>query len=118
MGSQSGIQVVSGRTECHMFLVDLRGKRLTGREAEAALGQVGITVNKNAVPDDPQKPTVTSGIRIGTPAMTTRGFREVEAERLANLIADVLDAPQNETTLRKVAAEVKRLCAEYPVYRR
>jgi glycine hydroxymethyltransferase len=115
---ERGCRVVSGRTECHMFLVDLRGKRLTGRDAEAALGQVGITVNKNAVPDDPQKPTVTSGIRIGTPAMTTRGFREVEAERLANLIADVLDAPQNETTLRKVAAEVKRLCTEYPVYRR
>ena len=115
---ERGCRVVSGRTECHMFLVDLRGKRLTGRDAEAALGQVGITVNKNAVPDDPQKPTVTSGIRIGTPAMTTRGFREVEAEQLANLIADVLDAPQNETTLRKVAAEVKRLCADYPVYRR
>jgi glycine hydroxymethyltransferase len=115
---ERGCRVVSGRTECHMFLVDLRGKRLTGREAEAALGQVGITVNKNAVPDDPQKPTVTSGIRIGTPAMTTRGFREVEAERLANLIGDVLDAPQNETTLRNVAGEVRRLCAEFPVYRR
>ncbi|MGQ0750363.1 MAG: serine hydroxymethyltransferase [Betaproteobacteria bacterium] len=115
---ERGCRVVSGRTECHMFLVDLRGKRLTGREAEATLGQAGITVNKNAVPDDPQKPTVTSGIRIGTPAMTTRGFREVEAERLANLIADVLDAPQAETTLRNVAAEVKRLCAQYPVYRR
>jgi glycine hydroxymethyltransferase len=115
---ERGCRVVSGRTECHMFLVDLRGKRLTGREAEAALGQAGITVNKNAVPDDPQKPTVTSGIRIGTPAMTTRGFREVEAERLANLIADVLDAPQSETTLRNVAGEVKRLCAQFPVYRR
>ncbi|MGQ0524215.1 MAG: serine hydroxymethyltransferase [Betaproteobacteria bacterium] len=115
---ERGCRVVSGRTECHMFLVDLRGKRLTGREAETALGQVGITVNKNAVPDDPQKPTVTSGIRIGTPAMTTRGFQETEAERLANFIADVLDAPQDDTMLRKVAGEVKRLCDKFPVYRR
>ena len=115
---ERGCRVVSGRTECHMFLVDLRGKRLTGREAETVLGQVGITVNKNAVPDDPQKPMVTSGIRIGTPAMTTRGFREVEAELLATLIADVLEAPQNAGTLRKVAGEVKRLCQKFPVYRR
>ncbi|MCI3952049.1 MAG: glyA, partial [Burkholderiales bacterium] len=79
---------------------------------------VGITVNKNAVPDDPQKPTVTSGIRIGTPAMTTRGFREVEAERLATLIADVLDAPQDEKVIQKVGSEVKRLCEKFPVYRR
>ena len=83
---ERGFRVVSGRTECHMFLLDLRGKKLTGREAEIALGSANITVNKNAVPNDPQKPTITSGIRIGSPAMTTRGFRELEAEQLANLI--------------------------------
>ncbi|MNC86229.1 Serine hydroxymethyltransferase [compost metagenome] len=101
-----------------MFLIDLRDKRLTGRDAEAALGRVGITVNKNAVPSDPQKPTVTSGIRIGSPAMTTRGFRESEAELLATLIADVLEAPQDEKTIARVAAEVKRLCEQFPVYGR
>ena len=89
---------------------------LTGRDAETVLGRVGITVNKNAVPDDPQKPTVTSGIRIGTPAMTTRGFKEVEAELLAMLIADVLEAPQDEKVIRNVAGEVKRLCERFPVY--
>jgi len=113
---ERGCRVVSGRTECHMFLVDLRDKGLTGREAEAVLGRVGITVNKNAVPDDPQKPTVTSGIRIGSPAMTTRGFREAEAELLATLIADVLEAPQDEKVISRVASEVKRLCAKFPVY--
>jgi glycine hydroxymethyltransferase len=115
---ERGCRVVSGRTECHMFLIDLRDKGLTGRDAEAALGRVGITVNKNAVPGDPQKPTVTSGIRIGSPAMTTRGFREREAERLATLIADVLDAPQDANVAERVAAEVKRLCEKFPVYGR
>ena len=115
---ERGCRIVSGRTECHMFLVDLRDKGLTGRDAELALGSVGITVNKNAVPHDPQKPTVTSGIRIGTPAMTTRGFREVEAEQLAMLIADVLETPRDEKVIRHVAGEVKRLCEKYPVYRR
>ena len=113
---ERGFRVVSGRTECHMFLVDLRNRNLTGRDAETVLGRVGITVNKNAVPDDPQKPTVTSGIRIGTPAMTTRGFKEVEAELLAMLIADVLEAPQDEKVIRNVAGEVKRLCERFPVY--
>ncbi len=115
---ERGCRVVSGRTECHMFLIDLRDKGLTGRDAEAALGRVGITVNKNAVPGDPQKPTVTSGIRIGSPAMTTRGFREREAERLATLIADVLEAPQDGNVAERVAAEVKRLCEKFPVYGR
>ncbi|HET6493607.1 MAG TPA: serine hydroxymethyltransferase, partial [Burkholderiales bacterium] len=115
---ERGCRVVSGRTECHMFLIDLRDKALTGRDAEAALGRVGITVNKNAVPSDPQKPTVTSGIRIGSPAMTTRGFREREAELLATLIADVLEAPQDEKTIKRVAAEVKILCEKFPVYGR
>ena len=116
--NERGCRIVSGRTECHMFLVDLRSKNLTGRDAESALGKVGITVNKNAVPEDPQKPTVTSGIRIGTPAMTTRGFKEVEAEQVAGLIADVLDEPNSESRLKQVAAEVRRLCDRYPVYRR
>ena len=111
-----GFRIVSGRTECHMFLLDLRGKKLTGREAEDALGAANITVNKNAVPNDPQKPTVASGIRIGSPAITTRGFKEIEAEQLANLIADVLDASADEKVLKRVAIEVKKLCAKFPVY--
>jgi glycine hydroxymethyltransferase len=113
---ERGLRIVSGRTDCHMFLVDLRSKNLTGREAEDALGRVGITVNKNAVPNDPQKPTITSGVRIGSPAMTTRGFKELEAEQLANLIADVLDAPQDDKVAKQVAGEVKKLCDKYPVY--
>jgi glycine hydroxymethyltransferase len=109
-------RIVSGRTECHMFLLDLRGKKLTGREAEVALGSASITVNKNAVPNDPQKPTVTSGIRIGSPAITTRGLKELESEQLANLIADVLDAAADEKAVKRVAGEVKKLCAKFPVY--
>jgi glycine hydroxymethyltransferase len=112
-----GLRIVSGRTECHMFLVDLRAKGVTGKDAEAALGAAHITVNKNAIPNDPQKPFVTSGIRIGSPAMTTRGFRDAEAERLAHLIADVLDAPRDGKTLARVAAEVGELCRKFPVYR-
>ena len=113
---ERGFRIVSGRTECHMFLVDLQSKDLTGKEAEQILGRVNITVNKNAVPKDPQKPMVTSGIRIGSPAMTTRGFREHEAEQLAHLIADVLDARGDGKASQKVAAEVKKLCAKFPVY--
>jgi glycine hydroxymethyltransferase len=113
---ERGCRIVSGRTECHMFLVDLRGKKITGREAEIALGNANITVNKNAVPNDPQKPMVTSGIRIGSPAMTTRGLKELEAEQVANLIADVLDAPADEKVVKRVAGEVKKLCAKFPVY--
>jgi glycine hydroxymethyltransferase len=112
-----GVRIVSGRTESHMFLVDLRAKNVTGKDAEAALGQAHITVNKNAIPNDPQKPFVTSGIRIGSPAMTTRGFRDAEAERLAHLIADVLDAPQDEKVLKRAAADVQDLCRKFPVYR-
>ena len=111
-----GLRIVSGQTDCHMFLVDLQAKNLTGKKAEAALELAHITVNKNAIPNDPQKPFVTSGIRIGTPAMTTRGFKEIEAEQLANLIADVLDAPEDEAVLSRVAEEVKNLCAKFPVY--
>jgi glycine hydroxymethyltransferase len=113
---ERGLRIVSGRTESHMFLLDLRAKKVTGKDAEAALGRAHITVNKNAVPNDPEKPFVTSGIRIGTPAITTRGFGEEEAERLANLIADVLEAPQDDKVIAKVGAEVKALCAKYPVY--
>jgi glycine hydroxymethyltransferase len=112
-----GLRIVSGGTDCHMFLVDLRAKNITGKDAEDALGRAHITVNKNAIPNDPQKPFVASGIRIGSPAMTTRGFREAEAARLGNLIADVLDAPQDEKAIRRVAAETAELCRRFPVYR-
>ena len=114
--TERGLRIVSGRTESHMFLVDLRPKNLTGKEAEAALGRAHITVNKNAIPNDPQKPFVTSGIRIGTPAMTTRGFKELEAEQLSHLIADVLDAPNDEGVIARAAREAQALCARFPVY--
>jgi glycine hydroxymethyltransferase len=113
---ERGLRIVSGRTESHVFLVDLRAKNLTGKEAEAALGRAHITVNKNAIPNDPQKPMVTSGIRIGTPAMTTRGFKELEAEKLAHLVADVLDAPNDEAVMARVQTEVKKLTTAFPVY--
>jgi glycine hydroxymethyltransferase len=111
-----GLRIVSGRTECHLFLVDLRAKNITGADAEATLGRAGITLNKNAIPNDPQKPAITSGIRIGTPAMTTRGFLEAEAEQLGHLVADVLERPSDEANLARVGAAVKALCARFPVY--
>ena len=111
-----GLRIVSGRTESHVFLVDLQAKNITGKDAEAALGRAHITVNKNSIPNDPQKPFVTSGIRIGTPAMTTRGFTELEAEAVANLIADVLDAPADEAVLERVRTQVSALCKKFPVY--
>jgi len=113
---ERGLRIVSGRTECHMFLVDLRSKHVTGVEAETALGKACMTINKNAIPKDPQRPTITSGIRVGSPAMTTRGFREFEAEKVAHLIADVLEAHNDDAVLRRVAAEVKTLCDKFPVY--
>ncbi len=113
---QRGLRIVSGRTDSHLMLVDLRSKNLTGKEAEAVLGHAHITVNKNAIPNDPQKPFVTSGIRIGTPAMTTRGFGANEAHQLAHLIADVLDAPADEAMIARTAAAVQTLCAKFPVY--
>lgn len=116
LSEERGLRIVSGRTESHMFLVDLRAKGITGKDAEAALGRAHITVNKNAIPNDPQKPFITSGIRIGTPAMTTRGFREIEAERLAHLIADVLDAPNDEAVIARVKGEVAELARAFPVY--
>ncbi len=114
--TQRGLRIVSGRTESHMFLVDLQSKKLTGKDAEAALGRAHITVNKNAIPNDPQKPFVTSGVRIGSPAMTTRGFALAEAEQVANLIADVLDAPADEASIAKVRREAAALCQRFPVY--
>jgi glycine hydroxymethyltransferase len=113
---ERGLRIVSGRTDCHLFLVDLQAKNITGKDAEAVLGRAHITVNKNAIPNDPQKPFVTSGIRIGSPAMTTRGFQELEAEKLAHLIADVLDAPGDEAVIARVTGEAKKLCEKFPVY--
>ncbi|UCD69036.1 MAG: serine hydroxymethyltransferase [Betaproteobacteria bacterium] len=111
-----GLRIVSGRTECHMFLVDLRAKQITGKDAEAVLGSAHITVNKNSIPNDPEKPFVTSGVRIGSPAMTTRGFADAEAEQLGNLIADVLDAPHDAANLNRVRGAVTELCHRLPVY--
>jgi glycine hydroxymethyltransferase len=116
--TERGLRIVSGRTESHVFLLDLRAKKITGKEAEAVLGRAHMTVNKNAIPNDPEKPFVTSGIRIGSPAMTTRGFTEIEAEHLANLIADVLDAPQDEKVIARVSQDVQAMCARFPVYGR
>ncbi|HEX4332501.1 MAG TPA: serine hydroxymethyltransferase [Usitatibacter sp.] len=113
---ERGVRVVSGRTESHMFLVDLRAKKATGKDAEAALGSAHITVNKNAIPNDPEKPFVTSGIRIGSPAMTTRGFGKAESVQVANYIADVLDASGDAGAIARVAGAVKELCAKFPVY--
>ncbi len=114
--AKRGLRIVSGGTDCHMFLVDLRSKNITGKEAEDALGRAHMTVNKNAIPGDPQKPMVTSGIRIGSPALTTRGFGAAEADRTANLIADVLEDPKGELTVQRVIREVKAMCAKFPVY--
>jgi len=114
--TKRGLRIVSGGTDCHMFLVDLRAKNITGKDAEDALGRAHMTVNKNAIPNDPQKPMVTSGIRIGSPAMTTRGFGEAQAERLSQLIADVLEDPAGDLTRERVTREIKTMCAKFPVY--
>ncbi len=114
---ERGLRIVSGRTESHVMLVDLRPKNLTGKEAENLLGAAHMTCNKNGIPNDPQKPMVTSGIRLGTPAMTTRGFREAQARQTAHLIADVLDQPNDAATTAAVKAKVAALTAEFPVYR-
>ena len=111
-----GMRIVSGRTESHLMLVDLRAKNITGKEAEALLGEVHITVNKNAIPKDPQKPMVTSGIRLGSPAITTRGFVQGEAEKTAHLIADLLDQPRDAATRDRVKREVADLTQRFPVY--
>ncbi|URW83129.1 serine hydroxymethyltransferase [Alcaligenes sp. DN25] len=114
--TERGLRIVSGRTESHLMLVDLRGRGLTGKDAERVLGQAHITVNKNAVPNDPEKPFVTSGIRLGTPAMTTRGFKEGEARLTANLIADLLDAPTDHASIANVLKQVDNLTRQFPVY--
>ncbi|MBP7666442.1 MAG: serine hydroxymethyltransferase [Burkholderiaceae bacterium] len=114
---ERGLRIVSGRTESHVMLVDLRPKGLTGKDAEAVLGQAHITCNKNGIPNDPQKPMVTSGIRLGSPAMTTRGFLEDQARQTAHLIADVLDKPTDAATIAAVRAKVAVLTRDFPVYR-
>ncbi|SAK67238.1 serine hydroxymethyltransferase [Caballeronia catudaia] len=111
-----GLRIVSGRTESHVMLVDLRAKKITGKAAEAALGAAHITVNKNAIPNDPEKPFVTSGIRLGSPAMTTRGFGVKEAEIVGNLLADVLEAPEDAGNLERVRQQVAELTKRFPVY--
>jgi glycine hydroxymethyltransferase len=114
--TERGLRIVSGRTESHVMLVDLRAKGITGKEAEAVLGQAHMTINKNAIPNDPEKPMVTSGVRIGTPAMTTRGFKDDEARLTAHLIADVLDRPRDASNIEAVRAKVNALTARFPVY--
>jgi glycine hydroxymethyltransferase len=114
---ERGLRIVSGRTESHVMLVDLRPKGLTGKEAEAILGEAHMTCNKNGIPNDPQKPMVTSGIRLGTPALTTRGFKEAEARATAQLIADVLDKPHDAANIAAVRARVAALTRDFPVYR-
>jgi glycine hydroxymethyltransferase len=111
-----GLRIVSGRTESHVMLVDLRAKKITGKEAERVLGEAHITVNKNAIPNDPEKPFVTSGIRLGTPAMTTRGFKVPEAEQVGNWIADLLDSPNDPAVIARVKLEVAELNKRFPVY--
>lgn len=111
-----GLRIVSGRTESHVMLVDLRAKGMTGKAAEALLGSAHITVNKNAIPNDPEKPMVTSGVRLGSPAMTTRGFKEAEAIQVGHLIADLLDHPEDEAVIARVRADVAALTAAFPVY--
>lgn len=111
-----GLHIISGRTESHVFLVDLRPKGLTGKAADALLGRTHITVNKNAIPNDPESPFVTSGIRIGSPAITTRGFKEEEAKQVANLIADMLDNPDDEEVIAATREKVKVLTSRFPVY--
>jgi glycine hydroxymethyltransferase len=111
-----GLRIVSGGTDSHVMLVDLRAKKMTGKEAERVLGEAHITCNKNGIPNDPEKPMVTSGIRLGSPAMTTRGFKEAEARQVGNFIADVLDNPNDADSIAKVRAQVSELTKRFPVY--
>ena len=115
--TERGLRIVSGGTDSHVMLVDLRPKNMTGKEAEAVLGKAHMTCNKNGIPNDPQKPMVTSGIRLGTPAMTTRGFKEDQVRATAHLIADVLDNPHDEANLATVREKVAALTRDFPVYR-
>jgi glycine hydroxymethyltransferase len=111
-----GFKIVSGGTDNHLFLLSLVGRNITGKDADAALGRANITVNKNAVPNDPRPPTVTSGLRIGTPASTTRGFKEREIELVADLLADVLDADGSDAAVERARPQVLELCRRFPVY--
>ncbi|MBU3601731.1 serine hydroxymethyltransferase [Polynucleobacter sp. AM-25C3] len=113
---ERGLRIVSGGTDSHVMLVDLRAKKMTGKEAERVLGEAHITCNKNGIPNDPEKPMVTSGIRLGSPAMTTRGFKEAEAKQVGNFIADVLDNPNDSENIAKVRAQVAELTKRFPVY--
>ena len=113
---ERGLRIVSGGTDSHVMLVDLRAKKMTGKEAERVLGEAHITCNKNGIPNDPEKPMVTSGIRLGSPAMTTRGFKEAEARQVGNFIADVLDNPNDADNIAKVRAQVAELTKRFPVY--
>jgi glycine hydroxymethyltransferase len=114
---ERGLRIVSGGTESHLMLVDLRAKKISGKDAENVLHKAHMTCNKNAIPNDPEKPMVTSGIRLGSPAFTTRGFKEAEAKMVGNFIADVLDAPGDDAVIARVRGEVAALCARFPVYR-
>jgi len=114
--TERGLRIVSGGTQSHVMLVDLRSKKITGKDAERVLGDAHMTINKNAIPNDPEKPMVTSGVRIGTPAMTTRGFKDEEARATAHLIADVLDNPHDAANIAAVRARVHALTARFPVY--
>ena len=114
--TERGLRIVSGGTQSHVMLVDLRSKKITGKDAERVLGDAHMTINKNAIPNDPEKPMVTSGVRIGTPAMTTRGFKDEEARATAHLIADVLDNPHDAANIDAVRAKVHALTARFPVY--
>jgi glycine hydroxymethyltransferase len=113
---ERGYKIVSGGTDNHLFLVDLIDKNITGKDADAALGRAHITVNKNAVPNDPRPPMVSSGLRIGTPAVTTRGMKEAEVKQLSHWIADVLDTMGDESVIERVRAQVLALCRRFPVY--
>ena len=118
---ERGFKIVSGGTDNHLMLIDLIGKEYTGKDADAALGNANITVNKNAVPNDPRSPFVTSGLRVGTPAITTRGFKEAESIELTHWICDVLDSLENgtsETVIPRVKEKVLAICARFPVYGR
>ena len=115
--TERGLRIVSGGTQSHVMLVDLRSKNITGKDAERVLGDAHMTINKNAIPNDPEKPMVTSGVRIGTPAMTTRGFKDEEARATAHLIADVLDNPHDADNIAAVRAKVHALTSRFPVYR-
>ena len=114
--AKNGFQIVSGGTDNHLFLLSLADRNITGKDADAALGKANITVNKNAVPNDPRPPMVTSGLRLGSPAATTRGFKEREIEQVADFITEVVDAEGSEAAIAKVQPQVVELCRRFPVY--